>query len=161
MDELFKVPGSDILILPASWRDLRDLHELERLCFQLDAWPLLDVLGVLTLPQIVRLKALDQARFAGFIAADLRRSQGTAWIATLAVHPDYRGQGLGSALLEICESKIDLPRIRLSVRQSNQPAIGLYLKHGYQQIDIWKSYYRGGDNALIFEKYSAAHGFSA
>jgi len=146
------LPGSGVTIETATWRDLKDLHRLEKDCFQLDAWPLLDILGVLTIPQIIRLKAVDQEILVGFIAVDLRRSQQTAWIATLAVIPAYRKSGIGSTLLRICEEEVNLPRIRLSVRQSNHPAIQLYQKHGYQQIEVWKKYYKGGDNALVFEK---------
>ena len=138
--------------MPATWHDLRELYQLERICFQVDAWPMLDVLGVLTLPQVLRFKAVSKNTLIGFIAADLRRMQQTAWIATLAVLPEYQKAGLGSALLETCESQINLPRIRLSVRQSNHPAIQLYKKHTYQQVDTWRAYYKGGDDALIFEK---------
>lgn len=152
MSEHDFLPGSGVTILPATWRDSKDLHQLEKVCFQLDAWPLLDILGVLTIPQIIRYKAVDKEEFVGFIGVDLRRSQKTAWIATLAVLPAYRKSGIGSALLQISEGEINLPRIRLSVRQSNQPAIQLYQKHGYQQIEVWKKYYKGGDNALVFEK---------
>ena len=152
MNETNSPPGGGIRIIPATWRDLKDLHQLEKLCFQLDAWPLLDVMGVLTFPQIIRLKAVEGVNMVGFIAVDLRRSQQVAWIATLAVNPEYRKTGIGSELLNVCEGKIDLPVIRLSVRRSNFPAKELYQKHGYQQVDIWKSYYKGGDDALIFEK---------
>ena len=146
------LPGSGIQITPASWHDLRELYQLERICFQVDAWPILDILGVLTLPQVLRLKAADDNSMIGFIAADLRRMQQTAWIATLAVHPDYQKAGIGTALLETCESQINLPQIRLSVRQSNHSAIQLYKKHAYLQVDTWRAYYKGGDDALIFEK---------
>ena len=152
MREQAPLPGSGIKILTATWHDLRELYQLEKLCFQVDAWPLLDVLGVLTLPQVLRLKAVDDHKMVGFIAADLRRTQQAAWIATFAVLPDYRKSGIGSALLETCESQINLPRIRLSVRQSNRAAIQLYQQHSYLQVDIWPAYYRGGDDALIFEK---------
>jgi ribosomal protein S18 acetylase RimI-like enzyme len=152
MSEYEILPGSGITIESATWRDLKDLFQLEKVCFQLDAWPLLDILGVLTIPQVIRLKAVDQEILVGFIAVDLRRSQKTAWIATLAVLPAYRKSGIGSTMLQICEGEVNLPRIRLSVRQSNQPAIQLYQKHGYQQIEVWKKYYKGGDNALVFEK---------
>jgi len=152
MSEQAPFPGSGIKILTATWHDLRELYQLEKLCFQVDAWPFLDVLGVLTLPQVLRLKAVDDHKMIGFIAADLRRTQQAAWIATFAVLPDYRKSGIGSALLETCESQINLPRIRLSVRQSNRAAIQLYQQHSYLQVDIWPAYYRGGDDALIFEK---------
>ncbi len=155
MNEIDFLSDRSIRIIPATWRDLMELHELEKACFQLDAWPLIDVLGVLTFPQIIRLKAVENLKMVGFIAADLRRAQQVAWIATLAVDPDYRKIGIASALLSVCEGKINLPKIRLSVRQSNQSAIDLYQNRGYQQVDIWKSYYKGGDNALIFEKMMA------
>lgn len=152
MNEIITLPGSGIKIKSATWRDVKELYQLEKVCFQADAWPMLDVLGVLTLPQLIRLKAVDHEIMVGFIAADLRHIQQTAWIATFAVLPDFRREGIGTALLETCESKIRLPRIRLSVRQSNKPAIELYKKYGYRQVDIWSAYYKGGDNALIFEK---------
>jgi ribosomal-protein-alanine N-acetyltransferase len=139
-------------IFPATWRDLRDLYQLEKICFGQDAWPLLDLLGVLSFSQVIRLKAVFDPRMVGFIAADLRHTKKTAWIATLAVHPDFQRSGIGTMLLVACEAKIPFSLIRLSVRRTNQPAIQLYLKHGYEQVDIWKSYYRGGDDGLIFEK---------
>jgi ribosomal-protein-alanine N-acetyltransferase len=152
MHETLPNPGSGIKIIPATWRDVKSVYDLERICFQVDAWPLIDVLGVLTLPQLIRLKAVDQDTMVGFIAADLRRLQETAWIVTFAVLPQYRRSGIGSALIEMCEAQINLPRIRLSVRQSNQTAIQLYKKLDYQHVDTWVAYYKGGDNALIFEK---------
>jgi ribosomal-protein-alanine N-acetyltransferase len=154
MDDDYSIPGSGIKVIPATWRDLLELQDLEKSCFELDAWPLLDLFGLLTFPQVIRLKAVKDQSMIGFIGVDLRRTQKTAWIATLAVHPEHRRLGLGSKLLEICEQKIpsSLSRIRLSVRQTNYPAIALYKKHGYIQVDLWKSYYRGGDNAFVLEK---------
>jgi ribosomal-protein-alanine N-acetyltransferase len=139
-------------IVPATWRDLRDVFQLEKICFEQDAWPLLDVLGVLTFSQVIRLKAVLDQSMVGFIAADLRHIKKTAWIATLAVHPDYRRFGIGTMLLHACEEQIPFKKIRLSVRRTNLPAIQLYQKYGYRQVDIWKTYYRGGDDGLIFEK---------
>lgn len=152
MNELKSTPGSGINYLPATWRDLKAVHQLERICFERDAWPLLDILGALTVPQIIRIKAQEGETLIGFIAADLRRAQATAWIATLAVLPDHRRKGIGSKLLEICEQQINLPLIRLCVRESNLPALRLYQQYGYQQVEIWKKYYRGGENALVLEK---------
>jgi len=98
------------------------------------------------------LKAVLIDEMIGFIAADIRRKKGIAWIATISVHPKHRQLGIGSLLLQACEKEIPLSTIRLSVRISNKNAINLYRKFGYQEIDIWNNYYKKGEDALIMEK---------
>ena len=88
----------------------------------------------------------------GFVAGDPRPSQGFSWIATIAVLPGYRQRGIGRALLLACEAQLRTPRIKLSVRASNQSAINLYEQEGYRTSDIWKSYYNDGENAIVMEK---------
>ena len=66
---------------------------MEQTCFPKDAWPLLDLIGVLTWPGVVRLKAVSDEQMVGFIAGDPRRMEGMAWIATVAVLPEYQRQG--------------------------------------------------------------------
>lgn len=142
----------DISLEPASLRDLLPLRSLERTCFTKDAWPLLDLIGVLTLPHIVRLKAIHQGELIGFIAGDIRRSEGLAWIATFCVSPDYRERGIGKLLLEACEERLPMKTIRLSVRASNQVAIGLYENAGYTKVSEWPRYYQDGEAAIVMEK---------
>jgi len=107
---------------------------------------------VLTFPNVVRLKATDNGKMVGFIAGDLRPSENLAWIATIGVLPEYRRQGIGAALLQACEERLTLPRIRLMVRISNQVAIQLYRRTGYHQASVWPHYYQDGEDAYILEK---------
>jgi ribosomal-protein-alanine N-acetyltransferase len=139
-------------IVPASWRDLNNLRELERVCFPLDAWPLLDLVSILTLPGVVRLKAEVDGKFAGFIAGDLRGSDHIAWIATIGVLPEYRSRGLATALLKACERRLKGSRVRLCVRVNNESAIRLYEKSAYHRVDVWRRYYNDGADALVMEK---------
>jgi ribosomal protein S18 acetylase RimI-like enzyme len=145
-------PCSQVVIEPANWRDLNAVKQLERVCFPQDAWPLWDLVGVLTLPSVVRLKATCNGEMIGFIAGDLRRSEGLAWIATIGVLPDFRQQGVGTALLRACEERLPVGKVRLSVRASNQTAIQLYSHRDYHQVGIWPRYYTDGEDAFIFEK---------
>ncbi len=145
-------PGSPALIEPASWRDLSALRSLERMCFPKDSWPLWDLIGVLTLPNVVRLKAMIDGEMVGFIAGDLRPHRRMAWIATIAVLPEQRGRGIGSTLLQACEARLGVPQIRLSVRASNSDAIRLYRVAGYEQVGVWSAYYQDGEDALVMEK---------
>ena len=140
------------MIQPATWRDLNALRQVERVCFPKDAWPIWDLIGVLTLPNVVRLKAVIDDQMVGFIAGDIRPSQQIAWIATIGVLPAYRGRGIGSALLEACEQELKVESVRLNVRVSNHPAIRLYKSLGYQQVGRWPHYYSDGEDALIMEK---------
>ncbi len=140
-------------IFPATWRDLTELRHLEQVCFQKDAWPLLDVIAVLSFSGIVRLKAVIDGQMVGFIAGEIRNPPELAWIATIGVLPAFRRQGIGSALLSTCEEGLGVERVRLSVRQGNENAIRLYKSFGYQQIGTWPEYYRGGIDAVVLEKH--------
>jgi ribosomal protein S18 acetylase RimI-like enzyme len=142
-------------ILPANLRDLSQLRHVEQACFPQDAWPLLDLMAVLTFPEVVRLKAVADGRMVGFIAGDPRRSEGMAWIATLGVLPEYRRQGIARLLLLECEKHLNSPRLRLCVRLDNTPAIRLYEQEGYQRIGTWTKYYNDGGDALVMEKIQA------
>jgi ribosomal protein S18 acetylase RimI-like enzyme len=139
-------------IVKASWHDLNELRKLEQICFGEDSWPLWDLIAVLTMPNIIRLKAMVGDRMAGFIAGDPQPREGIGWIATLGVLPAFRRRGIAAALLSACEHQMALPRIRLSVRKDNETAINLYRNAGYEMIDMWRAYYNSGQDALVFEK---------
>ena len=110
------------------------------------------MVGVLTFPGVVRLKATQDGQMVGFIAADVRRHEDLAWISTLGVLPQYRRRGLGSRLLQACEQQLPVTHVRLSVRATNDPAIQMYTRSGYQQQGVWKRYYTDGEDALVLEK---------
>ncbi len=139
-------------IVPATLRDLGSLRRVEQACFLKDAWPLLDLIAVLTWPEIVRLKAVEDGQMIGFIAGDPRPSEDLVWIATVGVLPEYQRRGIGRALLRECEKRLTQPRIRLCVRVSNEPAIRLYQQEGYLAMDNWREYYNDNENALVMEK---------
>jgi len=76
-----------------------------------------------------------------------------AHIATLAVHPDYRGLGLGKLLLHTALRQAlqeGCISATLEVRQSNLAAQQLYRAFGFAEVGCRKRYYRDNfEDALI------------
>ena len=101
---------------------------------------------------VIRLKAVIDHEMVGFVAGDPRPAQKAGWIATIGVDPRYQGRGIGRALLRACEARLKFPRVKLTVRISNEIAISFYEKEGYRTVDIWKKYYNDGEDGLVMEK---------
>jgi ribosomal-protein-alanine N-acetyltransferase len=69
-------------------------------------------------------------------------------IGNLAVHPDYRNKGVGTALLnKILESfeEHETKNVLLEVRTSNENAIKLYKKLGFTEVCVRPHYYKNPD----------------
>ena len=78
-------------------------------------------------------------------------------ITNIAVHPEFRENGIGSRLLkkliEISREK-GIKKITLEVRKSNTAAKNLYYKYGFKEEGIRKSYYSdNGEDAIIMWKH--------
>jgi ribosomal-protein-alanine N-acetyltransferase len=136
----------------AGVRDFFKLRRLEKLCFDADAWPWIDILAALVFPETVRLVIELGDELVGFVVGDRRRGQGLGWIASIAVHPGHRRKGYATQLLLACEKELGMPRVRLSLRRSNEGALRLYRQQGYLEIDRWPRYYRNGEDAIVMEK---------
>jgi ribosomal-protein-alanine N-acetyltransferase len=136
----------------ANWRDLSALRQLEQECFGDQSWTLLDLIGVLTISGVVRLKAVLEGEMIGFAAAETKPSQGVSWISTIGVRPAYRRQGIASALLAACEGRVATPYMRLCVRAANWTALRMYEEQGYLRVGVWPEYYANGEDALVLEK---------
>lgn len=75
-----------------------------------------------------------------------------AQITNVAVHPDYRGQGIGRRLLENLIAVIrerGAERLTLEVRPSNTAALNLYTSLGFVDCGRRPHYYEDGEDAII------------
>ncbi len=69
----------------------------------------MELLAVLVIPGLVRLKVDIDGKMAGFIGGDAHRSEGIGWITTVGVRPEYRRLGLASKLILACEEPCRCP----------------------------------------------------
>lgn len=77
-------------------------------------------------------------------------------IFNVAVDSAYRGRHIGERLVEkLCAEAAErgAERICLEVRASNAPAIGLYLKQGFEEVGRRKNYYqKPREDAILMDK---------
>lgn len=76
------------------------------------------------------------------------------YIQTILVHPDRRGQGLGSKLVEFAEQRIlrESPNIFMCVSSFNHDARRLYERLGYRVIGELTDYIVQGHSEILLRK---------
>lgn len=141
--------GYSVVQLGAS--DIDELVDLEKLCFAYH-WTREQFLMGLERGVFKILGVRQDNRLSGYMAFSLIDDE--MEILNLAVHPDFRGKGMGKSLLnrafEICRKK-GITKSFLDVKASNIPALELYRKFGYKQIGVRKKYYPDTkEDALLF-----------
>ena len=86
----------------------------------------------------------------GFI--HVSKSYETLDIVNVVVDTSKRNMGIGSKLVEYVSNIFnDVDNLMLEVRESNQVAINLYKKCGFEEIN-WRKKYYGNEDAIIMKK---------
>lgn len=147
----------ELKLKPLGSEQLEQVVELDRLCLG-GLWTLEGYQRELVSPNS-RLLAISIPELSGANREKII-GLGCFWaileeahITILAIHPDYQGQGLGRLLLNSLLQEavaMKLERATLEVRVSNQVALSLYQKFGFQIAGRRKGYYQQtGEDALI------------
>jgi ribosomal-protein-alanine N-acetyltransferase len=128
--------------------------ELEKICFGTEAWSEKSVTSELTNALSLWLVADDNGRVAGYVGSQTVMDETD--MMNVAVHPDYRKQGIAKALIVGLVEELRKKGshcLTLEVRASNENAISLYRKLDFQQIGLRKNYYHNPkEDALILRK---------
>lgn len=80
--------------------------------------------------------AIRSEHVAGTVLAGFDGTRG--WIHHLAVHPDFRRQGIATQLVRRAENhlaEVGCPKLNLQVRAGNESAIGFYKSLGFDSED--------------------------
>jgi len=126
---------------------------LEKMCFS-DPWSENSVASELTNPLSLWLVADDNGTVIGYIGS--QTVLGETDMMNVAVHPDFRKQGVATALIVgLVEElrKRGSHSLTLEVRASNAPAISVYTALEFREAGRRKNYYRNPrEDALILRK---------
>ena len=133
----------DNIVVQLEESSINELVALEKLCFAYH-WTSEQFRMGLRDGAYTVLGIFKQGRLSGYIAFSLIKDE--MEILNLAVHPDCRRQGIGTALLkksfEVCKDK-GITKSFLDVKESNRAALSLYIEFGYIQIGIMKKVLSG------------------
>jgi len=126
---------------------------LEKLCF-CDPWSEKSVGEELDNDLSYWLVAVEGAAVVGYVGS--QSVLGAADMMNIAVHPDWRRQGVAGKLILALIAGLqerNVCSLMLEVRASNDPARLLYEKLGFQQAGRRPGYYRNPrEDALILRK---------
>lgn len=147
---------ADVIIRQANPADVQDIYEIEKLCFP-DPWS----------KESVRFELEENSR-AFYVVAEYSGEvvgyAGLWWIedeghiTNVAVKPGYRNRKIAEGIIKTLISHTSLEGIHhytLEVRRSNQAAINLYNKFGFEVEGVRPNYYRfEKEDALIMWRHA-------
>lgn len=137
-------------LVPMDRGHIKEIAQIERECFSMP-WSEGALEEELYNPQASFIVA-QRADGAVLGYAGLHVVLDEGYIDNVAVRKDYRGQGIADDLVDVFVrfGRANLAFLTLEVRPSNDPAIQLYMKHGFAQVGRRKNYYeRPREDAII------------
>ncbi len=144
----------NLKVVPMQRDHIDDIMVVENLSFKIP-WSKEAFIEEITRNKFaVYVSAIIQKRVVGY--AGMWKVFDEGHITNIAVHPEYRANGVGSKLLEnLIEiaSNSGIAKMTLEVRKSNFAAQGLYNKYGFSAEGFRKAYYAdNGEDAIIMWK---------
>ena len=138
-----------------TYADLPQVIAIERRAFP-TPWSLAMFVLELSKPSGICLVALVEGRVVGYLVCS---RYDVVWhVMNVAVEPRRRRRGIATALLLDLFAQADKPgeQYTLEVRTSNDPAIALYERFGFQSAGVRPGYYHDNkEDALIMWRTAA------
>ncbi|MCX5567861.1 MULTISPECIES: GNAT family N-acetyltransferase/peptidase C39 family protein [Kaistia] len=143
-------------VRPALAADVDGLVAIEAAAFETDRIARRSFRKLVEAPTAaITVAALPGGRLIGYALLLFRAGTGMARLYSIAVVPEQRGSGAGTALMAEAERVAyarDRLLLRLEVREDNARGIRLYERLGYRRIGRYLDYYEDHANALRYEK---------
>lgn len=117
------------------------MHAIEQCCFSLP-WSEAQCRAAFGHQAFAAFGLLQQHQLVGYVS--LYHTADEVEILNIAMLPEYRRQGGGRRLLRLVlrlARKMGIPKASLEVRESNAPAIALYVCCGFRRAGVRRAYY--------------------
>ena len=141
-------PAAAVEIRRLTFADLPQVVAIERRAFT-TPWSLAMFVLELSKPSGICLAAEVESELVGYMVCS---RYDTVWhLMNIAVEPDWRRRGIGSALLQALLERVgDDAQVTLEVRRSNHGAVTLYEQFGFRSAGVRRRYYAdNGEDAVI------------
>jgi [ribosomal protein S18]-alanine N-acetyltransferase len=133
--------------------DLDAVSEIEKTCFSMP-WSRDGFADTLAMKEAIFLVAKNEETVVGYVGMYTAADEGE--ITNVAVAPSFRRQNVAKKLMEALQAQaidLEIARIFLEVRPSNDAAIRLYETCGYKKLGIRRNFYqKPKEDALIYCK---------
>lgn len=105
-------------------------------------------------PECLLYMAYRNARPAGIILLDPHGIAGSPYIKSIAVYPDFRGEGIGTMLLSFAEDifRAEAKHIFICVSSFNKRARKLYERFGFQAAGEFRDFIIEGASEILMHK---------
>ncbi len=145
---------ADVIIRQATADDVEDIYTIEKLCFP-DPWSRDAVTYELTEnPRAFYVVAEHSGEVVGY--AGLWWIVDEGHITNVAVKPGFRHRHIGDGIIKVLLEHTVAEGIKhhtLEVKNSNEAAIRLYKKHGFEVEGVRRKYYQNKHDALIMWRH--------
>jgi len=134
--------------------DYPALAELDRLCFPVAPWDEKDLRDEFIASNRIGQTAELYERTVGWVLYELSKTR--IEIVRLAVHPDFRRQGVGASLVARLQSKLSPCRRRalaVDVRETNLDALLFFKAQGFRAYKVARGFYADTSEDAVFMEH--------
>jgi len=130
-------------------KDMPTVLRIEDVSFR-EPWTEDDFIKSLRQRNVIGMVAEHQDLVIGYMIYELHRNR--IHLLSIAVHPDFRRQGVGTAMLAKLASKLYSNRTKITTIASeiNLDAQLFLRQHGFRATEVVKDYYHPGEDAYFF-----------
>ena len=144
-----------IIVRKAQQADIPAILEIEWECFREDSFSIEQFAYLISRSKGTFYVMMEADRVIAYVSLLFHGGTRYLRIYSIAVHPDCRGRKLGQLLMErTIETAFDCRavKITLEVKESNTPAIKLYMKNGFIPVGVKPNYYHDGSDAIYMQR---------